>query len=79
MTPVITSTDGRCVAMTRWMPTARAIWAMRQMLVLDVTGRDHHEVGQLVHDDHDERQPLVVGPPSGPGSRRRSPRSKAAL
>ncbi len=29
MTPVITSTDGRWVAMTRWMPTARAIWAMR--------------------------------------------------
>ena len=31
MTPVMTSTDGRCVAMTRWMPTARAIWAMRQI------------------------------------------------
>jgi hypothetical protein len=32
MTPVITSTDGRCVAITRWIPTARAICAMRQML-----------------------------------------------
>ena len=31
ITPVITLTDGRWVAMTRWMPTARAIWAMRQM------------------------------------------------
>ena len=31
MTPVITSTDGRWVAITRWMPTARAIWAMRQI------------------------------------------------
>ena len=29
MTPVITSTEGRWVASTRWMPTARAIWAMR--------------------------------------------------
>ncbi len=29
ITPVITSTDGRWVAMTRWIPTARAIWAMR--------------------------------------------------
>ena len=29
ITPVMTSTDGRWVAMTRWMPTARAIWAMR--------------------------------------------------
>ena len=29
ITPVMTSTDGRWVASTRWMPTARAIWAMR--------------------------------------------------
>ena len=27
--PVITSTDGRCVARIRWMPTARAICARR--------------------------------------------------
>ncbi|GJE15283.1 hypothetical protein FOHLNKBM_6366 [Methylobacterium longum] len=27
--PVITSTDGRCVAMIRWMPAARAICARR--------------------------------------------------
>src|SRR3954465_8903037 len=27
--PVITSTDGRCVASTRWMPTARLFWASR--------------------------------------------------
>jgi len=32
ITPVITLTDGRCVAITRWIPTARAICAMRQML-----------------------------------------------
>ena len=31
ITPVITSTDGRWVAITRWIPTARAIWAMRQI------------------------------------------------
>ena len=29
MTPVTTSTDGRWVASTRWMPTARAICASR--------------------------------------------------
>ena len=29
MSPVITSTEGRCVAMIRWMPTARAICASR--------------------------------------------------
>ena len=27
--PVMTSTDGRCVARTRWMPTARDFWASR--------------------------------------------------
>jgi hypothetical protein len=30
MSPVITSVDGRCVATTRWIPVARAIWARRQ-------------------------------------------------
>ena len=33
MTPVMTFTDGRCVAMMRWMPAARASWARRAMLV----------------------------------------------
>ena len=32
ITPVMTLTDGRCVATIRWMPTARAFWAMRVML-----------------------------------------------
>lgn len=29
--PVMTSTDGRCVAMTRWMPAARASCVRRQI------------------------------------------------
>ncbi len=29
MVPVMTSTEGRCVAMTMWMPAARAICARR--------------------------------------------------
>ena len=29
MTPVMTSTDGRCVAIIKWMPAARAICASR--------------------------------------------------
>ncbi len=29
--PVMTSTDGRCVASTRWMPTARDFWARRMI------------------------------------------------
>ena len=31
MRPVMMSVDGRCVAMTRWMPTARASCAMRHI------------------------------------------------
>ena len=31
MSPVMTSTDGRCVATTRWMPVARASCEMRVM------------------------------------------------
>ncbi len=31
MSPVMTSTDGRCVARIKWMPTARAICAKRVM------------------------------------------------
>ena len=31
MVPVMTSTDGRCVARITWMPAARAIWARRWM------------------------------------------------
>jgi len=30
--PVITSTEGRCVATTKWIPTARVICASRQMI-----------------------------------------------
>ena len=29
MRPVMTFTDGRCVARMRWSPTARAFWARR--------------------------------------------------
>ncbi len=29
ISPVTTSTEGRCVASTRWMPAARASWVMR--------------------------------------------------
>lgn len=33
MTPVMTLTEGRWVAMIRWMPAARASWARRAMQV----------------------------------------------
>ena len=62
ITPVITLTLGRWVATIRWMPTARAFWAMRVMRLLDVAGRHHHQVVELVDDDDDVRQPLGSGP-----------------
>jgi hypothetical protein len=52
MVPVITSTDGRWVAMIRWMPAARAIWASRCTAHLDVLAGHHHQVGDLVDDHH---------------------------
>ena len=62
MTPVMTLTDGRWVAMTRWMPTARAFWAMRVIDSSTSRARHHHQVVQLVDDDDDERQALVPRP-----------------
>ena len=61
MSPVMMFTDGRCVATTRWMPTARAIWASRQIDSSTSRARDHHEVGELVDDDEDERHVRVLG------------------
>ena len=51
--PVITSTDGRCVASTRWMPTARDFCARRMTASSTVLRADHHQVGELV--DHDQQ------------------------
>src|SRR3954451_20493707 len=64
MTPVMTSTDGRWVAITRGMPTGRAICAMRPVLGSTpraaVARPHHHRVVELVDDDHDVRQPVVA-------------------
>ena len=59
--PVITSTRGLWVASTRWMPTARAFWAMRMIESSTSAGRDHHEVGELVdHAQHVGQRGLVA-------------------
>ena len=58
MVPVITSTEGRCVAMITWMPAARAICARRCTACLDLLAGDHHQVRHLVDHDDDERQQL---------------------
>ena len=46
--------------------------------LLDVARRDHHQVGELVDDDEDERQPLVLALLAR-ARRPSSPRSNAAL
>ena len=52
--PVTTLTDGRWVASTMWMPTARPSGPAARS-VLDVLALAHHQVGQLVDDDDDVR------------------------
>ena len=79
ITPVMTLTDGRWVAITRWMPTARAICGDAADRLLDVAGRDHHQVVELVDDDEDERQPLVLEVLASGLAGTSSPRSNAAL
>src|SRR6478609_3168404 len=43
--PVTTLTEGR--------------WVARTMRILDVLAFAHHQVGQLVDDDHDVRHPVI--------------------
>jgi len=50
--PVMMSVEGRWVASSRWMPTARAFWASRMIASSTSAGGDHHQVGKLV--DHAE-------------------------
>ena len=54
--PVMTSTRGDCVASTRWMPDRARLLRQADDRVLDVGGRDHHEVGELVDDAQDVGQ-----------------------
>ena len=58
--PVMTSTRGDCVASTRWMPTARAFWAIRMIESSTSAGRDHHQVRELVDHAQDVRQRRLV-------------------
>ena len=56
MRPVITFTDGRCVARIRWMPMARAFCASMRERRLHLPLHRHHQVRQLVDHDDDERE-----------------------
>ena len=53
MVPVTTSTEGRCVAITRWMPAARAFCARRCTSASTRLPGGDHQVGELVDDDDD--------------------------
>ena len=63
--PVITSVDGRCVASTRWMPTARDFCARRMIESSTSAGRDHHQVRELVDHTQDVRQRRLAGLAAG--------------
>ena len=83
MTTVMTLTDGRWVATTKWMPTALAIWARRQME--SSTSR----AATIMRSESSStttrmngRRWYETGSPSSsamPSGARRSPRSNAAL
>ena len=60
--PVMTWTDGRWVATTRWMPVAARELRDPGDRGLDLVGADHHQVGQLVDDDDDVRHPGLARP-----------------
>ncbi|GIU90823.1 MAG: hypothetical protein KatS3mg010_1922 [Acidimicrobiia bacterium] len=81
MTPVMTSTDGRCVAITRWMPTARAICASRQMLVSTSRAATIIRSASSSTTTTMNGKRSYAAPVSGSGSSRvgRSPRSYIAL
>ena len=51
--PVMTSTEGRWVAMMRWMPRRAGHLGEALDAGLDLLAGDHHQVGHLVDDDDD--------------------------
>ena len=60
MMPVMTFTEGRCVAMTRCMPSRTRQLRQAADAVLDLAGGDHHQVRQFVDDDDDLRHRLFA-------------------
>ena len=63
--PVMTSTDGRWVASTRWMPTARDFLREPDDRVLDRLRADHHQVCELVDHDEQVRERVLPARPEG--------------
>ena len=56
ISPVMTLTDGRCVAIIRWMPRCSRQLSQTADGILYLTRGNHHQICQLVDDDHDLRQ-----------------------
>ena len=61
MSPVITSTDGRCVASDEMDADRARLLRDARHRGLDLLGRHHHEVGELVDDDDDVGQLPAAG------------------
>jgi hypothetical protein len=61
MRPVITSTDGRCVARIEMDAGGARLLRQPRDQLLDLLADDHHQVGELVDDDDDVRQRLQHG------------------
>ena len=72
ISPVTTSTLGRWVASTRWMPGRPGELGDPDDRVLHVARRDHHQVGELV-DDHQQVRVRHVDSRSLPGGARDLP------
>ena len=56
--PVMTSTDGRCVASDQVDAGGARLLRQARDQLLDLLADHHHQVGQLVDDDDDVRQVL---------------------
>ena len=79
MTPVMTSTDGRWVAMHQVDADGPGHLGDAADRLLDVAGGHHHQVVQLVDHDQDERQPVVLARRLAVGAGRRSRSQVAAV
>ena len=57
----MTSTEGRWVAMIRWIPARAGFSWLRRWISTSISlPTRHHQIGQFVDDQHDLRQRLVI-------------------
>ena len=58
MTPVMTFTEGRCVAITKMNADSSGHLSDTNDRVFHLTPSHHHEIVELVDDDHEIREPV---------------------